>query len=274
MILAVAIASGVFIGLSLGALGGGGSILSVPILVYVLGESPVAATTGSLLIVGISAVTGAVAAWRAGNVYLARGVAFGLIGIAGAAAGALLSVHVDPDLLLGLFALLMLVVAGVMIVKQVRTRGERTNRDPAPQVDDPIITVRPTLSCNCPVAAKVVVTALGVGLTTGFFGVGGGFLVVPALVLALDLPMPIAVGTSLAVIAINSAAAFATRVGGGARLDWGPVVALTGAAVVGSMMGARVASRVDARKLGMAFSVLLVAVAAYTAWESLPALVA
>jgi uncharacterized membrane protein YfcA len=97
---------------------------------------------------------------------------------------------------------------------------------------------------------------------------------VPALVLALDLPMPIAVGTSLAVIAINSAAAFVTRVSGGAHLDWVPVIALTVAAVVGSMLGARVASRVDARKLGMAFSVLLVAVAVYTAWQSLPALIA
>jgi uncharacterized membrane protein YfcA len=274
VVLALAIASGVFIGLSLGALGGGGSILAVPVLVYLLGESPVAATTGSLLIVGISALTGAVAAWRAGNVYLARGVAFGLIGIAGAAAGALLSVHVDPDLLLGLFALLMLLVAGVMITKQVRSRGDRSNREPGPQVDEPIIAVRPTFMCNCPVAAKVLVTALAVGLTTGFFGVGGGFLVVPALVLALDLPMPIAVGTSLAVIAINSAAAFVTRVSGGAHLDWVPVIALTVAAVVGSMLGARVASRVDARKLGMAFSVLLVAVAVYTAWQSLPALIA
>jgi uncharacterized membrane protein YfcA len=126
--------------------------------------------------------------------------------------------------------------------------------------------------CNCPVAAKIVVTALVVGLMTGFFGVGGGFLVVPALVLALRLPMPIAVGTSLAVITINSAAAFVTRLGTGAHLDWVPVIALTGAAIVGSLVGARVATRVDPRRLGLAFSVLLVAVAAYTAWQSFPAL--
>ncbi len=123
-------------------------------------------------------------------------------------------------------------------------------------------------------AAKIVVTALFVGLMTGFFGVGGGFLVVPALVLALRLPMPIAVGTSLAVITINSAAAFATRVGTGVHLDWVPVVALTGAAVVGSLLGARAASRVNPRVLGLAFSVLLVAIALYTASQSFPALLA
>lgn len=271
--LGVAIAAGVFIGLSLGALGGGGSILAVPILVYLLGQSPVAATTGSLLIVGISAVTGAVTAWREGNVYTARGVTFGVIGVAGAAAGATLSTHVNPKVLLALFAVLMLVVAGVMLVRQLRSRGREHSREPGPQVDDPIISISPTFMCNCPVAAKVVVTALVVGLMTGFFGVGGGFLVVPALVLALGLPMPFAVGTSLLVIAINSAAAFVTRVGSGTHLDWAPIVALTLAAVVGSLAGARIGSRVDPRKLGMAFSVLLVAVAGYTAWQSIPALI-
>jgi uncharacterized membrane protein YfcA len=199
-------------------------------------------------------------------------VAFGVIGIAGAAAGGALSVHVRPNLLLALFAVLMLVVAGVMLVRQLRGRRQRSNREPGPQVDDPIVSISPTFMCNCPVAAKVVLTALLVGLMTGFFGVGGGFLVVPALVLALGLPMPLAVGTSLLVIAINSAAAFVTRVGTGAHLDWPPVVALTLAAVVGSLAGARVGSRVDPRKLGMAFSLLLVAVAGYTAWESIPAL--
>lgn len=269
--LVIAIAAGVFIGLSLGALGGGGSILAVPILVYLLDQSPVAATTGSLLIVGISSATGAVAAWRAGNVYLARGVAFGLVGMIGAAVGGTLSTRVDPKLLLALFAVLMLVVAAVMLTRQLRTRGRR-HSEPSPRLDDPIVAVRPTFMCNCPVAAKVVVTALVVGLMTGFFGVGGGFLVVPALVLALRLPMPIAVGTSLAVITINSAAAFVTRLGAGAHLDWAPVIALTAAAVVGSLLGARLATRVDPRRLGTAFSVLLVAVAAYTASQSLPAL--
>lgn len=271
--LALAGTAGVFIGLSLGALGGGGSILAVPVLVYLVGESPVQASTGSLLIVGISAATGAVAAWRAGNVHLGRGIAFGLVGMIGAAVGAVLSVHVDPKLLLALFAMLMLVVAGVMIVRQLRSRDPERGSAAVAQVDDPIISVRPTFACNCPAAAKVAVSAVAVGLMTGFFGVGGGFLVVPALVLALGLPMPFAVGTSLVVITIDSAAAFVTRVDSGPQPDWAPIAVLTVAAVVGSFLGARVGSRVDPRKLGLAFSVLLVVVAGYTAWQSIPALV-
>lgn len=193
--------------------------------------------------------------------------------MAGAAAGGHLSTRVGPDVLLALFSVLMLVVAGVMTARQMRSRGPQHRQDPAPQVDDPIITISPTFMCNCPVAAKVTFTALGVGLMTGFFGVGGGFLVVPALVLALGLPMPFAVGTSLVVIAINSAAAFVTRLGSGAHLAWGPVLTLTAAAIAGSLLGARLADRVDPRKLNIAFSVLLVAVAGYTAWQSIPALV-
>lgn len=272
--LAVAAAAGLFIGLSLGALGGGGSILAVPVLVYLLGQTPVAATTGSLVIVGISSLAGALAAWRQGNVLVGRGLAFGAIGTAGAAGGAMLSVQVDQKLLLALFAVLMLVVAAVMLTKQLRNRSRGSREGGSPGVDDPIITVSPTFACNCPVAAKVVVTALVVGLVTGFFGVGGGFLVVPALVLALRLPMPVAVGTSLAVITINSAAAFATRVSHGTDLDWVSLGVLTGAAVVGGVLGTRVAARVHPRRLGVAFGALLLAVASYTAWQSIPALLA
>jgi uncharacterized membrane protein YfcA len=270
--LAVAAAAGLFIGLSLGALGGGGSILAVPVLVYLLGQTPVAATTGSLVIVGISSLAGAVAAWRQGNVLVGRGLAFGALGTVGATGGAILSVRVDEKLLLALFAVLMLVVAAVMLTKQLRHRSTRSVEEGSPRVDDPIITVSPTFACNCPIALKVLLTALVVGLMTGFFGVGGGFLVVPALVLALRLPMPLAVGTSLAVITINSAAGFATRVSQGTDLDWVSLGVLTAAAVLGGVLGTRVTSRVDPRRLGIAFGVLLLGVASYTAWQSIPAL--
>lgn len=269
--LLVAVVAGVLIGLSLGALGGGGSIIAVPVLVYLLGQSPVAATTGSLLIVGISSLTGAYAAWRQQNVYVARGLVFGLVGVAGAALGATWSVAVDPDVLLAAFAGLMLVVAGVMLAKQLRGRTDPDR--PVAHVDDPIISVSPTFACNCPRALKILVTALVVGVTTGFFGVGGGFLVVPALVLALSLPMPIAVGTSLLVISVNSAAAFVVRISHGVAVDWLVVGALTVAAVAGSLLGARLASRVQPRALSLAFSILLLVVAGYTAWRSLPALI-
>ncbi len=260
LMLVVAVLAGLAIGLSLGALGGGGSILAVPVLVYLLGQSPVAATTGSLLIVGISAATGAVAAHRRGTVYVGRGLAFALVATVGAAVGATWSVAVSPQVLLGAFSVLMLVVAVLMLVRQTRHV-----RRPGITLDEPIVTVSPTFMCNCPRAAKVVVTALAVGLLTGFLGVGGGFLVVPALVLALGLAMPTAVGTSLLVIAVTSSVALVVRLGHGVSLDWTAVLLLTAAAVVGSLLGTRVAARVDPRRLGTAFAVLLMVVALYTA---------
>ena len=269
MMLVVAAVAGVLIGLSLGALGGGGSVLAVPVLVYLLGQSPVVATTGSLVVVGVSALTGAVTAHRRGNVYLGRGLAFGLVGSGGAALGAVWSTSVDENLLLVSFAALMLVVAVVMLVKQLRGGGAGGGSG---DVDASIISISPTFMCNCPRALKFVVTAVVVGVLTGFLGVGGGFLVVPALVLALSLNMPVAVGTSLLVIAVNSAAALVVRLGAGVSMDWTPVLVLTAAAMVGSLLGARVADRIPARTLGLAFAVLLIAVAGYTAVESAPAL--
>jgi len=120
---------------------------------------------------------------------------------------------------------------------------------------------------------KIIVAATGVGLLTGFFGVGGGFVIVPALVLALGFDMPAAVGTSLLVIAINSAAALAARLGSLAGLDWPLLGVFTAAALAGALAGNRVASRIDASRLTAAFTGLLIAVAAYSLARSLPGLV-
>lgn len=273
MTLAVIIVAGALIGLSLGALGGGGSILTVPVLVYGLGQSAGQATTGSLILVGVTSLIGAITAYRSGNVLLTRGFAFGAVAIAGSAAGAKASGLVSATALLAAFAVLLVVVAGVMAARQLRARRGRSGARVLSHIDDPIITFRPSFACQCPRALKVLVTATAVGLLTGFFGVGGGFLAVPALVLALGLPMPVAAGTSLVVITINSAAAFVTRVGAGVHVDWVPVLALTVAAIAGSLAGARLAGRLDPRATGLAFSVLLVAIASYTAAQSIPALV-
>ncbi len=267
MPLLLAVLAGLLIGLSLGALGGGGSILAVPVLVYLLDQSPVAATTASLLIVGISAATGAYAAHRQGRVYVGRGLAFGLVGTVGAAIGAVWSVRVDPNLLLVSFAALMLVVAVVMLVRKGQPTGDG-------RADEPIISINPTFMCDCPRAFKVLLAGVAVGALTGFLGVGGGFLVVPALVFALSLNLPTAIGTSLLVIAVNSAAAFAVRITEGVQVDWLPVAVLTVMAVAGSLFGARIASRLPARTLSIGFAVLLLGVAAYTAWQSVPDLLA
>ncbi len=269
--LVLAVAAGALIGLSLGALGGGGSILAVPVLVYALGQSPAQATTGSLVVVGVTAMTGAVAAHRAGNVLLGRGVVFGVVAVGGAAAGALGAAHVSEPVLLAAFAVLMLLVGGLMAVRQLSPGTAQPHSRAA--LDDPIITFSPTFACACPRALKVLVAATVVGLLTGFLGVGGGFLVVPALALTLALPMEYAVGTSLVVIVLTSAAALAVRAGSVVQPDWWLVLALTGASAVGGYAGARVADHTDTRKLSGAFTVLVLMVAVYTAVRALPALI-
>ena len=127
----VAAVAGTLIGLSLGALGGGGSILAVPVLVYGLGQSPAQATTGSLVVVGVSSLVGALAAHRAGNVLLGRGVAFGAVALGGAVAGARAAGHVPEPVLLAAFALLMLLVGGLMALRQWRSHRRRGTTDGA-----------------------------------------------------------------------------------------------------------------------------------------------
>ena len=268
--LVLAIPIGLLIGVIIGALGAGGSILTVPALVYLLGQDTHAATTGSLLIVGVTALAAMTAHHRAGRVRVASGVVFGVLGIAGSYVGSRLSAQVAPDALLAAFSVLMLVVAAVMLTRSQPNEGVAR----VPRADEgPIIRFRPSFGCACLRAAKVLLTATAVGLLTGFFGVGGGFVVVPALVLVLGFSMPVAVGTSLLVISINSASALVARMGDGLALDWTVIGAFTGAAIIGSLLGGWVTSRVPPRLLSRAFALLLVAVALYTAARSIPALV-
>lgn len=270
MTLIVALVAGAIIGLSLGALGGGGSILAVPVLVYLLGQTAGQATTGSLVVVGVTSLMGAVTAHRAGHVLLGRGVAFGVVAIGGAVLGARASALVSDEVLLASFSALMLLVGGAMAWR--RWRGRAAISEGPPTLDDPIISFSPTFACDCPRAVKVLVTATSVGLLTGFLGVGGGFLVVPALLLALALPMRHAAGTALVVITITSAAALAVRAGVGATPDWTLVAALTATSAVGAVAGARLADRVDASRLSAAFTALVLAVALGTAGQAVPAL--
>ncbi len=274
MTFVLAVAAGALIGLSLGALGGGGSILAVPVLVYLLDQSASQATTGSLVVVGVTSLAGAVSAHRQGNVLLGRGVVFGLVAIGGAAAGATGAAAVSEEVLLACFAALMLLVGALMAWRRLG-HGDPTKPDTGdrPGLDDPIISVSPTFACNCPRALKVLVTATAVGLLTGFLGVGGGFLVVPALLLALALPMKYAVGTSLVVITITSASALAVRAGTGTSPDWLLVLVLTIASSVAAVLGARLADRVDTDKLQGAFTLLVLGVAVYTAARAFPALI-
>jgi uncharacterized membrane protein YfcA len=181
------LALGVLIGLTLGALGAGGSILTVPILVYVLGVPVQSAAGTSLAIVGLNAATGALDHLRRGRSLPKTGLAVGLSGLLGALAGAWLNYQVRPEVVLALFSVLMLGAAWGLL-----------RRRAAPAI------VRFSERYSAGVWLRLVALGLAVGLLTGFFGVGGGFLIVPALVLLLGPPMRLALGTSLVTIALNA----------------------------------------------------------------------
>lgn len=251
----LAVLFGALIGLSLGLVGGGGSILTVPILVYALGQSVHGATTTSLAIVGLNALIGAVGHLRAGNVRLKTGSAFGVAGIVGAFVGSWLNRLVSGPLLLVLFAFVMLAAAAGML----RRRGGSEEATDFAETYD------------ARGWAKLVIAGTMVGLMTGFFGVGGGFVIVPALVLVLGLPMRAAVGTSLLVIAINSASGLLAhlRYGG---LDLGLTALFVLGGAVGVLGGARLAGRVPQRRLTQLFAAMIVVVAIYVLYRSYSAL--
>ncbi len=260
---------GFLIGISLGALGGGGSILAVPALVYAAGQSPRHATTTSLVLVAATATVGLIPHWRAGRVRARAGALFGAAGIGGSLLGSHWNGIVDPDVLLLAFAGLMTVAAAGMW----RRASAVPARDAVPRslgaAAAPVM-VAPQRA-NPATVVRVLAAGSVVGLLTGFFGVGGGFVIVPALVLALDFTMTEAVGTSLLVIAINSIVALTTRLHGGA-IDWTTVATFTVASLAGVVLGSRLADRHDPSKLQRGFVLLLVVVALYTAIRSLEAL--
>jgi uncharacterized protein len=275
---AIAIACGVLIGLCLGALGGGGSILAVPVLVSLLHVGPQSATSASLIIVGITSVIAAVAHARSGHVRWKAAAVFGLIGSVTAFGGSILNRAVDPQILLIAFSALMVVAALAML----RRTRKSTPPEPEPEPDDGSATVTKPVAgeqrsavavavatattprVTVAQAGKLVAAALVVGFLTGFLGVGGGFLIVPVLVLALGYSMPVAVGTSLVIIAITSAGAFAERLGT-ASIPWQIVVPFTLAAVAGSFAGTAVSDRISGNALTRGFAILLIVIAVYVA---------
>lgn len=251
--LLIVVLLGLLIGGVLGGLGGGGAILTVPALVYIIGLPAQEATTGSLLIVGLSSIVAAVVHQRNGNVQWRVGLAFGLTGIPAAWLGTWANARIDGATLLLGFSAVLVVAAVAMLAKT-----------PDPSVEHKHSGSRP----RAPLV--VAAAALLVGLLTGFFGVGGGFVIVPALVLTLALPIHKAVGTSLLVIVINSAASLVSRAGT-SHLDhfnWSVIVPFTLAAMVATLLGKAVADRLPAPQLQKAFAMLLILVAGYTAWQS------
>lgn len=238
----------VLIGLSLGLLGSGGSILTVPVLVYLAGEDPKLAVAESLAIVGLIALFGALPYARRGCVQWRSVGLFGTPGVVGTVLGSLLS-HRLPA------ALQLLIFAAVMLAAAVRMFRPMTAPDAG--------SARP--------GWQVVLTGLGVGVLTGVVGVGGGFLILPALVLLLGLPMSRAVGTSLVIIALNSAFGFAAHLPQfGNRLHWGTIAMMGGIGVLGSFLGESLSRFFSPLTLRRSFAAFLVVLGGYILVSNLP----
>jgi len=229
--IALALAAAVAVGVTLGLFGGGGSILTVPLLVYLAGVPPKAAIATSLFVVAVTSTVSAIGHARAGRIRWGTGLVFGAAGMAGAYAGGLIGPHLPEAWLLAGFALMMVATAVAMI------RGRRA---PAAR------------SARKRRIGHVIAEGVVVGVVTGLVGAGGGFLVVPALVLLGGLPMDVAVGTSLIVIAMKSYAGLAGYLHG-VEIDWALALAVTAAAVLGGLLGGRLAGRVRADRLRKAF---------------------
>ncbi|WP_405903614.1 sulfite exporter TauE/SafE family protein [Streptomyces sp. NBC_00656] len=244
-VLLLALVAGAVVGLALGGLGGGGSVLAVPALIYLLGFSPVAATTASLIIVAATSISSLAAHARDGNVRWRSGLLFAAAGIGPAILGGLVAGHLPAPVLTAAFSVIAALAAWRML---------RPSR-PAP--DHP------------PRPARAAGAGAGLGAVTGVLGVGGGFLAVPALVGVLGLRMKAAVGTSLLVIIVNSLAALATRTGTADGLDWAVIAPFTGAAILGAWDGKRLAAKISGNRLQHVFAYVLLAVAAFMLLDTL-----
>ena len=260
---------GLIVGFALGLTGGGGSIFAVPLLVYGLGASVHEAVVTSLAAVGMTALGGGLARLRGGEAELRTAVIFGLSGILGAPLGAWLNSRFPATALLAGFALLMLAVSTRMW-RQASRRPEETRiiraggdgdadtAGPACRYD-PSGQLRFTSRC----AVRLALTGSATGLLSGLFGVGGGFLIVPALVLVASLPMRRAVATSLWVIAIISALGFASHVLAGARLNPELTAGFVGGGLAGMALGIGVGRRIAGPTLQKLFAGMIAAVAVF-----------
>ncbi|AKL71197.1 MULTISPECIES: sulfite exporter TauE/SafE family protein [Streptomyces] len=244
--LILALAAGAVIGLALGALGGGGSVLAVPALIYLLGFTPAAATTASLIIVTATSATALYTHATSGNVRWKTGILFAAAGIVPAIAAATLATRLPEAVLTAAFAAIAALAALRML------KPPHPEQQPRP--------VRP---------ARAAGAGAGLGAVTGFLGVGGGFLAVPSLVGVLGLRMRAAVGTSLLVITVNSLAALAARAGTSTPLDWTVIAPFTGAAILGAWDGKRLASKISGPTLQRIFAIVLLTVAALMLTDAL-----
>ena len=240
------------IGLSLGLIGGGGSIITVPVLVYVVGVEAHEAVGMSLAVVGVTSLIGASLHYRRGTVRFKTGATFGAAGIAGAYFGSRLTYLLSPAAILLSFAALMLLIAALMLTRKQRGESAADHK----KFD----------------IFKAVLAGLMVGLLTGFLGVGGGFLIVPALVLFGGLSMKDSIGTSLVVIAINCAAGLAGHLAHGG-FDLRLAGQVTALAVLGTLIGTALSHKTSPARLRTGFAVFVIAVAIFLVAKNYAALI-
>ena len=236
------------IGLALGLLGGGGSILTVPVFVYVLGFGAKEAIAMSLAVVGAVSLFGAAGHWKAGNVNLRVALIFGAVAMAGTYVGARLAAFFTGAAQLALFAAVMLLAAFFMF-------------------RPPVVPIAPDGPPKSMPLGLIVLEGTAVGVLTGLVGVGGGFLIVPALVLLGSIPMKQAVGTSLLVIAMKSAAGFLGYLGQ-VEVPWGFMTLFTSVAIAGILLGTWLVRYVPQHALQRAFAVFLVVMGGFIFYQN------
>lgn len=243
--------SGAIVGLSLGVIGGGGSILAVPLLMYVVGVSdPHVAIGTSAFAVGVNALTNLVGHWRRGSVKWPCATAFAVAGVLGAAAGSTLGKNFDGQLLMFLFAFVMVAV-GVAMLRPRSTAG------------DPGVRINPAI------AARLLSVGFVTGLLSGFFGIGGGFLIVPGMMLGSGMPILNAIGSSLFAVSafgFTTAASYASS----GLIDWSIAMKLVAGGIVGGALGVWLSTRLAGRRrvLERAFAGMLFMVAVYVAIQA------
>ncbi|MBU1396905.1 MAG: sulfite exporter TauE/SafE family protein [Gammaproteobacteria bacterium] len=258
----LAILAGTATGIVLGLFGSGGSIIATPALLYLLDVAPKSAIAMSLGIVAVTATIAALDNWKRGNVDVSVAAVFGLFGVAGTYAGARLGVVTPVTIQLTVFALVMYAAAWRMLKPALLAVPAGGNVSMSGNV-----AALPCTGLFSPCMAHMALHGIGVGVLTGFVGVGGGFLIVPALVLLSRIPMKIAVGTSLAIVAAKSYAGFAGYMGA-VPIDWALMGGFTAVTVVASFVGTRIAHRFSQDALKRGFAVFLLFVASYILLKS------
>jgi len=250
-------AASVVMGLTLGMIGGGGSILTVPILVYIFHVDPMMSTAYSLFVVGLTSLVGSVSHFKKGNVHVKTAIIFGIPSILSVYAVRKFAVPAIPDVLFTLGGLtftkaLFVMVLFAMLMIFASISMIRKSKDPEEKEGD--------IKYNYPV---IFVEGLVVGGITGLVGAGGGFLIIPALVLFAGLPMKQAVGTSLLIIALKSLIGFTGDLGSGLPIDFGFMAVFSLFAIVGIFAGSYLTRFVSNEKLKPAFGYFVLVMGVY-----------